>query len=411
MTTTTETPAAQMPTAAPRESDTGRTGTGRTDAGPADAGRADTGTRPVRVLEVAAEFLPNLGGVEAHTNEVTRRLATRDEFDLTVFATDRDGAYPRSERMDGFGVVRRRAWPRGRDWYLSPGLPGVIRRGGWDVVHFQGVHTFVPIVGMAAARAAGIPYLLTFHSGGSSHGWRNAIRGTQWKAISPLLRDADRLVAVSRFERGLFEGATGIGADHFTVIRNGGSLPEVPGDVEVVPDRVLTVGRLERYKGHHRAIEMLPALRRRRPAAVLRVLGGGPYEPELRALVERLGLGAVVQFASVPVGDRAAMARELASAAAVVALSEYEAHPVAVMEAVVVGVPVVGFDVAGIGDLVEDGMVAGVPPTAGADEVAARLDAVMTATAGAPRVPPADLPTWEQSADALGELYLRAAGR
>ena len=43
------------------------------------------------------------------------------------------------------------------------------------------------------------------------------------------------------------------------------------------------------------------------------------------------------------------------------ALSEYEAHPVAVMEALALGVPAVGLDTAGIGDLVQDGLVRGVP--------------------------------------------------
>ena len=51
----------------------------------------------------------------------------------------------------------------------------------------------------------------------------------------------------------------------------------------------------------------------------------------------------------------------LGRAAAVAALSEYEAHPVAVMEALTLGIPTVGLDTTGIGDLVEDGLVRGVP--------------------------------------------------
>ena len=53
---------------------------------------------------------------------------------------------------------------------------------------------------------------------------------------------------------------------------------------------MLSSGRLERYKGHHRAIEALPLLRSTHPDAHLVILGGGPYEAELRALAERLGV-------------------------------------------------------------------------------------------------------------------------
>lgn len=368
--------------------------------------------RPLRVLEVAAEFLPNLGGVETHTLEVSRRIARRGDIELTVLATDRPGSLPRAEDGDGFRVLRRRAYPRGRDWYLAPGVASVIRNGDWDLVHFQGVHTLVPIVGMAAARSAGVPYVLTFHSGGHSSGLRRAVRGTQWRAITPLLRDARRLIAVSRSERTLFADATGLGPEHFIVIRNGGSLPPARGPVEIVPDRVLTVGRLVEYKGHQRAIAVLAELLPGRPDARLVVLGNGPYEAELRALADRLGIAGHVDFRSVAPGDRAGMSREYGAAALVLALSDYEAHPVAVMEALALGVPVVGSDTAGIGDLVQDGVVTGVLPDASAADVATVVDRVLAGAAtGSARAAPAGLPTWDACAEELAAVYLAAADR
>lgn len=365
--------------------------------------------RPLRVLEVTPRFLPELGGMETHTLEVSSRLGARDDLDVTVFATDRSGRLPRSEVGDGFEVIRRRAWPRTRDYYLCPGLVPVITRGGWDVIHFQSVHTSVPVLGMATAQRAGIPYLLTFHTGGNSSPLRSAARSTQWRVLTPLLRAAFRLVAVSRFERDLFEQDTGLDRSHFAVIRNGGSLPVPPPGTAVVPGRIVTSGRLERYKGHHRVIEALPAIREVVPDAHVVVLGSGPYEAELRALAERLGVADSVAIRHIPGGDRTAMAGEVASAAVFTALSTYEAHPVAVMEALALGVPVLGFDVAGIGDLVEDGSVVGIEPAASTSAIAAAVvGALRQSTA---RVARADLPTWEQSAGALAELYLEAAGR
>ena len=56
-----------------------------------------------------------------------------------------------------------------------------------------------------------------------------------------------------------------------------------------MPGRIVSVGRVERYKGHHKAIEALPHLLETHPEAHVQVLGSGPYEPELLALAESLG--------------------------------------------------------------------------------------------------------------------------
>lgn len=368
-----------------------------------------------RVLQVVQRFFPELGGTETHVAEVARRLARRGSIDVTVFATDRSGTLPRRESMDGYDVIRRRSYPRELDLYFCPGMVGVIRGGGWDLIHFQGVHTLVPPLGMLSALSARIPYVLSFHSGGHSSPARAAVRETQWKMLSPLLRRASSLVAVSRFERAHFSRAIGVDPARLTVIGNGGALPEVPADVLPVPGRIVTSGRLERYKGHHRAIEALPAVRRTFPAAHVLVLGSGPYETALHDLAVRLGVENAVAFRSLPPGERGAMARELASASVMAAMSGYEAHPVAIMEAVTMGLPVVGFDVAGTGDLVEDGLVRGLPLDATDEQVAGALvttlQQVQAGGAHQHRPVAVDLPTWEGTADALAAVYADVLGR
>ena len=362
-------------------------------------------SRRPRVLQVVQRFFPELGGTETHVAEVGRRLAERGDVDLTVLATDRSGTLPRRELRDGYEVLRRRSYPRELDLYLCPGLVGVIRGGNWDLVHFQGVHTFVPPLGMLSALSARTPYVLSFHSGGHSSAARSSLRDVQWHVLAPLLRRADHLIAVSRFEKAYFSRVTGIDPAHFTVIGNGGALPESP-DVVPVPGRIITSGRLEKYKGHHLAIEALPAVRQAVPGATVVVLGTGAYEPELRALADRLGVADAVSFRSLPPGERGAMAHELGSASVMAALSSYEAHPVAIMEAVTLGLPVVGLDVAGTGDLVEDGLVTGLPVDATTAQIAAALVTALGTVGPHPLRPVAvDLPTWETSAQTLAGVY------
>jgi glycosyltransferase involved in cell wall biosynthesis len=361
----------------------------------------------VRVLQITGRYLPDLGGIETHVHEISTRLSELPGFTVTVGATDRRGEYPARDLSGQVPVVRARAWPARRDWYFAPGLARLIRTGGWDVVHIQGIHTLVPVIGMLAARRAGIPYMVTFHTGGSSSGLRRHLRSLQWRLLAPLLRDAAQLVGVSRYERRLFAEAIGVPVDEIAVIANGGGLPLPDRAITAVPGRVVSCGRLERYKGHHRVIKALPALRKILPEAHLHILGSGPYEGALRELAARLGVEDAVTIRLVPPGDRTAMAVSLMEASAFAALSDYEAHPVSVMEAVALGIPVVGRNIAGMTDLIDDGLVTGIGTGATPVETAAAIyQAIMAAPGARP-----SLPTWDQAVQELGEHYRQVARR
>jgi glycosyltransferase involved in cell wall biosynthesis len=364
--------------------------------------------RPLRVLMVCARYLPDTGGVETHVHQVARRLCGLDHFDITVLATDRTRRLPRREVLEGVTVLRVPAWPRGRDYYFAPGIAAVVgQRDRWDLVHCQGIHTPVPFLAMLAARRVGIPYVVTFHTGGHSLRHRNAMRSTQWRLAGLLLRNAASLVGVSRFEAETMSEQARLEGKSVTVIRNGGTLPSAPAGTTPVSGRIVSSGRLERYKGHHRAIEALPYVMRDVPDAHLVVLGTGPYEAKLRELARRLGVFDRVIITHLPPADRETMARVLAESSVVAALSDYEAHPVAVMEALSVGRPTVGYDIAGIGELVSEGWVRGVTPGAPAISVARSLVEAMSVPS---LVDPAKLPTWDSCAEQLAQVYMASVG-
>src|SRR5690606_38221328 len=123
---------------------------------------------------------------------------------------------------------------------------------------------------------------------------------------------------------------------------------------------ILSVGRLEAYKGHQRVIAALPHVLEAVPTAQVRIAGTGPYEHELRRLAERLGVTPRVEIAAVPAGDRGAMAGLLQRASVVTLLSEYEAQAIAVTEAVALGRPVVVAYAAGLMEFADRGLARGV---------------------------------------------------
>jgi glycosyltransferase involved in cell wall biosynthesis len=363
--------------------------------------------RPLRVLMVCPRYLPELGGIETHVYEVTRRLSELGSFEITVLATDRSRQLPRKEAIEGISVLRVSAWPRKRDYYLAPGIAAVIRQRRWDLVHCQGINNLVPLLAMSSARQVGIPYLVTFHTGGHSSRLRNAIRPTQWRLAGPLLRNAVSLIAVSRFEAAALRRHARLRDKPVIVIRNGGGLPSPRTGMVAVPGRIVSSGRLERYKGHHRAIEALPHVMREIPEANLLILGSGPYESNLYELARHLGVSDRVSIRHVAPADRQGMAAALAESSVVAALSDYEAHPVAVMEALGLARPVVGYDIAGVGELIAEGWVRGVPYGAPAVTVAQELVKAMSSPSS---VDHAQLPTWDSCADQLAHVYLSSLG-
>jgi len=356
----------------------------------------------MRIAMVSARYFPFMGGIETHIHEVGTRLVTRGHS-VTVLTTDPTGGWPVEEDVSGMRVRRVRAWPERRDYYFAPGIYSALADGEWDVVHIQGYHTFVAPLALTAAIRRGLRFVLTFHSGGHSSRLRQSVRCLQQALLAPLIARAGQLIAVSEFEAGLFSKRMRLPRERFIVIPNGAFLPSVARANASGESRlIVSIGRLERYKGHHKVIEAFPALLRRLPGARLRVLGEGPFERPLRMLVRQLGLDSSVSIAGIPPGDRSGLAAVLSSAGLVVLLSAYEAHPVAIMEALALGRRVLVSDTSGLAELARKGLCRAVPLNARARELAESMADELTAKSEVRETP---LPDWDCCVDELVSVY------
>lgn len=353
---------------------------------------------------VTPRYLPHIGGVERYVHEVSTRLP-RDEVDVSVLTTDVTGELPPLEEIDGVKVRRVPAWPKSRDYYFAPGIYAHVRRGPWDVVHVQSYHTFVAPLAMLAVRRVGVPYVVTFHGGGHSSRLRRNLRRPQWALLRPLLGDAARLVVIAQFEIDLYSARLRFPRDRFVLIPLGTDFARFKQEeATAAPGTtvIASIGRLERYKGHHRLIEALPAILRERPDTTAWVAGTGPYEDELRRLAEKLHVAERVDFRALDGSDRQGMAREMSKAALVVLLSDYETQPAVVLEAAALGRPVLVFDTTGLAEVAEQGLAQAIPRASTPEEIAvAVLEQLRN-----PFVPDAvEIPTWDDCAARHLELY------
>jgi glycosyltransferase involved in cell wall biosynthesis len=363
----------------------------------------------LHVLQVTARYLPYTGGIETHVAEVARRMAVAGA-QVTILTTDPSRSLPVHEQVAGVEIRRVPAWPAQRDYYLAPDLYRLIRAERWDIMHCQGYHTFVPLVALAAARRAHLPFVVSFHSGGHSSGLRNTVRGLQLALLRPFLRRAARLIAVSRFEASTFRHRLRFPAEQFSVIPNGATLPPAaPGAPATnAGPLIISLGRLERYKGHQRVLAALPQVLACYPTAHLRLLGAGPYAETLQQLARRLGIQDRFTIAPIPETDGAGLAGLLQQAALVISLSDYESQSIAVWEAVALGCSVLVADATALHEVVAQGLARGISLASTDSEVA---EAIKDQIQHPIHPAPVSLPTWDGCATQLLALYQSILGK
>jgi glycosyltransferase involved in cell wall biosynthesis len=374
----------------------------RTEDAHPSANSAGSGTP--RVLMVTPRSPMEQGGVERHVMEVSRRMAAAG-VEVEVVCADPELKAPTTETRDGVRIRTLRAWPRGRDYYFAPGIWREIGRGKWDLVHVQSYHTLVAPLAMLRALTLRIPYVVTFHGGGHSSELRNRARRLQMRLLRPLLRRAARLVAIARFEIEQYGTALGVPPERFASIPNGTDLSFSDADLagtEPETPTLASIGRLERYKGHHRVLAAFPAVLEREPGARLLVVGKGPYEEELQRQAEELGVAERVEITSVPSDDPGGMAALLGRVSLVVLMSEFESHPLVALEAAAARRRLLVAEAGGLQEIAEDGFGRGIPLDSTPAQIAAA--AVEELEKPLPRVSPR-LTSWDECAAALLDLY------
>jgi glycosyltransferase involved in cell wall biosynthesis len=215
---------------------------------------------------------------------------------------------------------------------------------GSAIVHAHDSHAL--LLGLAASRLAGCPLVATRRS--------TTAPGRMW-------RRPDRVIAISRaVEVALLRA--GVEPSRIAVVPSGVDVTALTAARSDNPlqaaSEVISLGALTREKGHRILVEAFARVADRLPHARLTIAGDGPERGALEALIRDHGLERRVTLA----GQLADPVPRLAQAAVMVQPSLREALGTAVLEAMAVGVPVVGSAVGGLTELLGEGGGVLVPP-------------------------------------------------
>ncbi|WP_256545628.1 glycosyltransferase family 4 protein [Halobellus inordinatus] len=343
----------------------------------------------MKILQVTPRYPPQSGGVEMHVKEISERLVARGH-EVTVVTADANAEGERRERRNGVLVRRYQSVAPGDSIHLCPQITTAVRRSDPDVVHAHNYHSFplfFTALGIGSQR-----FVVTTHYHGAS---ASSVRDRLLSLYRPFgrwaVRRADEVIAVSEWEEEQL--ASDFDAEA-TEIPNGVEVERFADAEPVKRDRpyLLTVGRLEEYKGVHHVIRALPEL----PEYDLLVAGSGPYRGELERIARKEDVENRVEFLGYV--DEGELPGLYAGAEVYVTMSEFEAYGMTVAEALAAGTPCVVREAGALSNWCSaDGVVC-------IEETAPVADAVRAASGLEPE-PTASLQMWDETTDRLLNVY------
>ncbi|CAL9596816.1 glycosyltransferase family 4 protein [Streptomyces sp. enrichment culture] len=344
-----------------------------------------------KTLIVTNDFPPRPGGIQAFLHNMALRL---EPGRLVVYASTWKRGREGAEATAAFDAEQPFTVVRDRTTMLLP-TPGATRRAagllrehGCTSVWF-GAAAPLGLMAPALRRAGAERLVATTH--GHEAGW------AQLPAARQLLRrigeSTDTLTYLGEYTRSRIAGAlTPQAAARMVQLPPGVDEktfhPESGGDAVRarlgLTDRpvVVCVSRLVPRKGQDTLIRAMPRILAAEPDAVLLIVGGGPYERDLRRLARETGVAGSVRFTgAVPwselpahygAGDVFAMPCRTRRGGL-----DVEGLGIVYLEASATGLPVVAGDSGGAPDAVLDGetgwVVRGGEPAEAADRIVTLL--------------------------------------
>lgn len=304
------------------------------------------------ITHVSAYYPPSLGGLE----RVAEQLAIQQALSgHEVKVVSSDIGYEKSFKdpaIQGYEVKRLRSVVIANVPIIFNLFLELIKSPKGSIFHIHVAQAFVPEISLIAGRIRRAKVVAHFHLDVMPSGRLGFLFGAYKKTLFGwMLRRVDEVIVFSEDQKLLVSHKYGVQALRIKIIPNGVSRDFFDmGKKEMhVKPRILFVGRLSYQKNLSMLLASLDGISDNFDTTLV---GSGELENELMAMADRLCLKNIHFVGRM---DGADLLREYQKADFFLLPSEREGMPLVLMEAMAMRLPIIGTDVLGTRDLVQDG--------------------------------------------------------
>ena len=228
-------------------------------------------------------------------------------------------------------------------------LRNVIRACAPDIIHLHS--SKAGLIGRMVARSLKIPSIFTVHGWAFTEGVSKNRRILYRIIERSMTFLSDKIITVSNYDKNLALNYKIGNSNLITTIHNGihdvhSSTRPAPTSTHVI--KMIMVARFDEPKNQRALLQALSAIRNL--AWEMEFVGDGPSLNGVRSYAEELGINERVFFS----GARNDVATRLNAADIFLLISDWEALPLTILEAMRARLPVIASNVGGIPELVDD---------------------------------------------------------
>ncbi len=305
----------------------------------------------MKIVQIAAYYPPHIGGLEYCAKNISTQLA-KNGHKVTVLTSSVGAGKPRTVQSPNL----TEKYLRGIEFAhtpIIPALPFALMKIDPDsVMHIHLSHVYSEVAVLIASKLRGIPYVAHFHMDVDVSGRLGFLFKLYKRTILPfVIRGAAKVITLSDEQRTLVINRYKASAANVAVVPNGvgddffvDRTPYQTGSATTL----LFVGRFALQKNIPRLLKALPLMHNH---VQLSLVGDGEKRGQIEALIAELNLKNVTLH-----GRRSGpeLTQLYQQADIFVMSSDREGMPLALLEAMAAGLPVVASNVQGLREFVND---------------------------------------------------------
>jgi glycosyltransferase involved in cell wall biosynthesis len=328
-------------------------------------------TRPT-IIQIAGYYPPSIGGMERVAEALSEKLAERS-YDVRVLTSNSNQPAHPKPTGPHLQIQRFRSFEFAHTPFAPGFIPALFRIPKRSVMHLHLAQAEYPEWTLLVSKLRSIPYVVHFHLDLQPTGPLGLLFLLYKKVIiSQVIRNANAVIVFSSEQREFIHNTYHVDFERIFVMPNGVGdeyFVTEPRMMKHGPYSLLYVGRINAQKRVH---ILTQALARMHEPARLTIVGDGEDRAAIEAAVPADLASRITFTGQLSPSDTLPYFKK---ATVFVMASSIEGMPLAILEAMASGLPVVGADAPGIKELISDVGVLVANPSAAT--FAAQLDELL----------------------------------